>query len=457
MATPTQPRTLADPRAVFNPSLGCAKFITTNKFGRREVIVLSLDRPVTIGRSPHSCNYIIEDKVVSKEHCKLYATLSSTGGVLVSCQDLSTNGVMLNGYRLRKSVAIVMDDDEIRIPYSQSFKCVHSLKEPREKLNIFDPTPPQGMYRDLRVGKYTVVSHCLGSGSFASVHLAFDAVASKQVACKTIITKAKGKLEMQKLLKEVNILRDLDHPNISRILDVNVNETNGWLHIFLELCTGGDLFTYMTHHYLCEGEAKYIMYQIFKGIEYLHKRAIAHRENVLLYYPGTYPHIQIADFGLARPRSYQETLNVCGTLAYLPPEGVLALDRKDLGYIGMPADCWSAGVILYTLLSGSHPFDRGAAGTTEMDHLSNRKSCLSQCSQGRSAIEDQSLKIRIIDGVVKFDDFWDDVPDAKILVHKLLIHDHRRRESVSGALSSPWFTSDMDELQRAYNERIGHF
>jgi serine/threonine protein kinase len=74
-------------------------------------------------------------------------------------------------------------------------------------------------------------------------------------------------------------------------------------------------------------------------------------ENILLYSPGPYPRILIADFGLARPRSYQETLNVCGTVAYLPPEGILALDNKHLGYVGMPADCWSAGVILFVLLS----------------------------------------------------------------------------------------------------------
>jgi serine/threonine protein kinase len=44
-------------------------------------------------------------------------------------------------------------------------------------------------------------------------------------------------------------------------------------------------------------------------------------ENILLYNPGPYPRIQIADFGLAREKSYQETFNVCGTVAYLPPEG----------------------------------------------------------------------------------------------------------------------------------------
>ena len=75
------------------------------------------------------------------------------------------------------------------------------------------------------------MSHCLGrcvqdalrfqmtnqhyaSGTFASVHLAMDSSAYKQVACKTIITKSKEKSDMQKVMKEVKILRGLDHVNL---------------------------------------------------------------------------------------------------------------------------------------------------------------------------------------------------------------------------------------------------
>ncbi|KAJ7887454.1 kinase-like domain-containing protein [Mycena leptocephala] len=47
---------------------------------------------------------------------------------------------------------------------------------------------------------------------------------------------------------------------------------------------------------------------------------------------------------------------VCGTISYLPPEAILALDYKDLTYRRKSADRWSAGVVLFILLSGFHPF-----------------------------------------------------------------------------------------------------
>ena len=70
--------------------------------------------------------------------------------------------------------------------------------------------------------------------------------------------------------------------------------------------------------------------------------------NLLINNSGS---LQIADFGLARPKAYQETFNVCGTVSYLPPEGILALDHKHLSYVGMPSDCWSSGIIMYIMLA----------------------------------------------------------------------------------------------------------
>ncbi|KAJ6509350.1 kinase-like domain-containing protein [Mycena vitilis] len=301
----------------------CAKLVTVNR-GRREAltkdseaVVLKLNRPAFIGRNPHCQN----------------------GGVIVSCQDLSRNGILLNGHRISKSVVILMHGDKMQLPNSATFTCQHLWKDRVDKIDLFDPTPPQ-----LNIGKYLVTSQKLGSGSFATVHLALDTsrTARRQVACKTI-RKKKG-CDMRQVFKEISILNGLVH----------------FMFLFLQLCTGGDLFTYITAYaekesHLCEAEAKFIMYQLLIGLDHLHSKMISHRdlkpENILLYAPGPYPRIVIADFGLARPRAYQETLNVCGTVSYLPPEGILALDQEHLKYMGMPSDCWSAGVILYIMLS----------------------------------------------------------------------------------------------------------
>jgi len=140
-----------------------------------------------------------------------------------------------------------MDGDLIEIPSSKStrcffflnnfdvsdilciveFKCIHLWKEPREKSSIFEPTPPTqaihkvcsflsifafyhrhtGIWK--KIGRFVVTSHCLGSGSFATVHLAMDGVGHQQVACKTIKVGRDGGIE--KVMKEVNILLALNH------------------------------------------------------------------------------------------------------------------------------------------------------------------------------------------------------------------------------------------------------
>lgn len=73
-------------------------------------------------------------------------------------------------------------------------------------------------------------------------------------------------------------------------------------------------------------------------------------ENILLHTPGPYPRLMIADFGLARPRAYEETLNAVGTICYMPPEAILALQAKSCGYVGIYADAWSLGMVIFVML-----------------------------------------------------------------------------------------------------------
>ncbi|KAJ7786124.1 kinase-like protein [Mycena metata] len=463
----------------------CAKLVTANR-GRREAVILKLNRPVTIGRNPQ-CDYVvsgIQAGHVSAVHCILSAVRSQNGGVIVSCQDYSRNGILLNEHRIRQeeyvSVVILMHGDKLQLPNSITFTCHHIWKDRLDKNELFDPTPQQLAHRTMNIGKYLVTSQKLGSGSFATVHLALDTsrTTRRQVACKTI-RKKKG-CDMKQVFKEISILNGLQHvrllpssikfdpsspqPNINRIYDTE--EDDQFMFIFLQLCTGGDLFTYITAYaekesHLCEAEAKFIMYQLLIGLHHLHSRSISHRdlkpENILLYAPGPYPRIVIADFGLARPRAYQATLNVCGTVSYLPPEGILALDQEHLKYTGMPSDCWSAGVVLFIMLSGAHPFDNYplSDSSSAEDWLSHVKaSHYSQASQNYQ-LNEARLKAKIVDGAVQFDPHpWNRLPDAKQLVASLLVHDYTQRATVEDALRSRWIRCELDELDITYQNQV---
>ncbi|KAH0838163.1 kinase-like protein [Lanmaoa asiatica] len=464
----------------------CASLLTTTLDGRTEgssplftsaslltpspqALMLSIGNPITIGRNPKLC------------------VRSGAGGIIISCQDLSTNGVVVNGHKIRKTSSILMHGDTLKIPASQVFQCVlNSRHLPATRLHT--ALSQNHAFKDL--GRYRITSHCLGTGSYASVHLALDTSAHRQVACKII--RRKGGNDLKKEMKEATLLTSLHHvrvctrsiklyrsiqsqPNINRVYAFD--HDSQFLYIMLQLSTGGDLFTYITNNprrRLCEGEAKYITFQMLKGLQYLHNKMISHRgklaltsspflpENILLHSPGPYPRIQIADFGLARSRAYEETLHVCGTISYLPPEGVRALENKNLGYVGMPADCWSAGIVIFAMLTGSHPFDYGdPRDMRDDDIISNVQDSKVKDSgdlmgfSQRSYIQDELTKQRILDGTVYFcESVWASLRNAKNLVTHLLIPDPKKRATVYAALKSFWITSDLVDLERAYRERI---
>jgi calcium/calmodulin-dependent protein kinase I len=197
---------------------------------------------------------------------------------------------------------------------------------------------------------YEICEDVLGKGYFAVVHVGIDLVTKEKVAIKCVdksMVERQETLEMEKL-----ILQSITHENIVKM--ISLFETDSYLFIVMELMEGGELYEEIIRRKsFTEGDASYIMRQLFKALDYLHERNIVHRdlklENLLLVRKNAID-IKLADFGLSKLYTDKKLQTACGTPFYVAPEIVLGE-----GY-GPEVDMWAAGIILYVLLSGRLPF-----------------------------------------------------------------------------------------------------
>ncbi|XP_069750318.1 serine/threonine-protein kinase MARK2 isoform X3 [Narcine bancroftii] len=215
---------------------------------------------------------------------------------------------------------------------------------PRCRSSIAEDTPHIGNYRLLKT---------IGKGNFAKVKLARHVLTGKEVAVKIIDKTQLNSSSLQKLFREVRIMKILNHPNIVKLFEVI--ETEKTLYLVMEYASGGEVFDYLVAHgRMKEKEARAKFRQIVSAVQYCHQKCIVHRdlkaENLLL--DGDM-HIKIADFGFSNEFTLGNKLDTfCGSPPYAAPE--LFQGKK---YDGPEVDVWSLGVILYTLVSGSLPFD----------------------------------------------------------------------------------------------------
>ncbi|XP_035289316.1 serine/threonine-protein kinase MARK2-like isoform X20 [Anguilla anguilla] len=207
-----------------------------------------------------------------------------------------------------------------------------------------DEQPHIGNYRLLKT---------IGKGNFAKVKLARHVLTGKEVAVKIIDKTQLNSSSLQKLFREVRIMKLLNHPNIVKLFEVI--ETEKTLYLVMEYASGGEVFDYLVAHgRMKEKEARAKFRQIVSAVQYCHQKCIVHRdlkaENLLL---DSEMNIKIADFGFSNEFTLGNKLDTfCGSPPYAAPE--LFQGKK---YDGPEVDVWSLGVILYTLVSGSLPFD----------------------------------------------------------------------------------------------------
>ncbi|XP_058860582.1 MAP/microtubule affinity-regulating kinase 4-like isoform X3 [Acipenser ruthenus] len=207
-----------------------------------------------------------------------------------------------------------------------------------------DEQPHIGNYRLLKT---------IGKGNFAKVKLARHILTGREVAIKIIDKTQLNPTSLQKLFREVRIMKGLNHPNIVKLFEVI--ETEKTLYLIMEYASGGEVFDYLVSHgRMKEKEARSKFRQIVSAVHYCHEKNIVHRdlkaENLLL---NADSNIKIADFGFSNEFTLGSKLDTfCGSPPYAAPE--LFQGKK---YDGPEVDIWSLGVILYTLVSGSLPFD----------------------------------------------------------------------------------------------------
>ncbi|KAM9765563.1 death-associated protein kinase 2a [Menidia menidia] len=286
------------------------------------------------------------------------------------------------------------------------------------------------LFKQQKVEDFYDIGEELGSGQFAIVKQCTERDTGREFAAKFIkkrqsMASSRG-VRREEIEREVDILQQVQHPNVVTLHDVYENRTD--VVLILELVSGGELFDFLAQkESLSEEEATQFIKQILEGVNYLHARKIAHfdlkPENIMLLDKNVpLPRIKLIDFGLAHKiEAGVEFKNIFGTPEFVAPEIV------NYEPLGLEADMWSIGVITYILLSGASPF----LGETKQDTLGNI-----------SAIN------------YEFDEefFCHTSQAAKQFISSLLERDKRKRLTIQDALNHPWIKSNEHKEENKSQE-----
>ncbi|KFY33520.1 hypothetical protein V494_07556 [Pseudogymnoascus sp. VKM F-4513 (FW-928)] len=409
-----------------------------------------------------SCVHL-DSLMVSKNHFRIYSIQYEDADGIESmfyCEDSgSTNGTFVNNILIGKSSApgnpfLLSDGDKIAVKPGFSFNFRQHIERQTEEINLSQLEETASFAR-----RYSITDRLLGSGIYGKVYLATEVATKRQLACKVVNLRpvvptssedgqanaSQGQTmrrERQRLMREVEILTMVNHPNIVSMK--KAFRSNNSFYLFMELAPGGDLCSFVSASggYLTDVVTRVIIRQVTVAVQYLHSLGIVHRdikpENILMTSTAVGHRVVLTDFGCAanlRQAGRMESL--VGTFDYVAPE-VHRTERLNGESYTKAVDMWSLGIVALCLLTGE-----ALASYLEMKHI-NQKDIEARLSRLRPDPKCQdhgnSLTGR-----------------SKEFVEKLLVLDAARRMTADQAVDHRWFSYPAevaDELNLLYRRSV---
>jgi len=258
----------------------------------------------------------------------------------------------------------------------------------------------------------------IGAGYFGTVKLVSPKIDSKKkYACKSIDKTKLSPKKIENLMREIETLSLVDHPNIIKYYET-YNDTQ-YFNIIMEYCTGGELFErVLQKKRLNENLVCNLILKITSAIHHCHSLGVVHRdlkpENILFENRSDFSEIKIIDFGLSRKILTEDDLHsIVGSPFYVAPE---VLD----GNYDENCDLWSIGIITYCLLSGKPPFY-----TENRDELFRRIKNDNVCFKSK---------------------IWENISQEAIdFIKMLLSKNPKKRPNSKKTLEAKWFKKILKE------------
>ncbi|OBT78783.1 CAMK protein kinase [Pseudogymnoascus sp. 05NY08] len=398
----------------------------------------------------------IDSGLISKKHFRIYGIQYEDADgteTMFYCEDTrSANGTYINRYligrnNIRSYPFLLSDGDKIKLKPDFSFKFKQPVQRRREGMDAVQLKETAWFAK-----RYSISDRLLGSGICGKVYLAKEIATKRQLACKVVnlgavavvseddqanaARKQTMRIEGQRLIREIEILTRVNHPNI--IAMKKAFRSDNTLYLFMELAPGGDLCSFVSANggHLSDLNTRIILRQLILAVQYLHSVGIVHRdikpENILMMNTAVGYRVVLTDFGCAanlRAMSRMESL--VGTFDYVAPE-VHRTERLNGTSYTKAVDMWSLGIVAFCLLTGE-----SLASYLEMKHISQG---------GITARLDQTWPH--LEGITD---------QAKDFLTKLLVLDPAHRMTADDAIAHSWFTSPSEisrELERLYMRSI---